>query len=99
MIADGEASLLAAARAGDRHAFGRLAESQRPALRLHCYCQPAFGLYGSGATGGSSFRPLAVQVLRIEAGLIAEIVGFIEPSAFGYSGADLFPRFGLPPVA
>jgi RNA polymerase sigma-70 factor (ECF subfamily) len=37
MIAGGEASLLAAARAGDRDAFGRLAESQRHALQLHCY--------------------------------------------------------------
>ena len=61
--------------------------------------QPAFGLYGSGGTGGSPSRPLAVQVLRIEAGQIAEIVGFIERSAFGYSGADLFPHFGLPPAA
>jgi RNA polymerase sigma-70 factor (ECF subfamily) len=60
--------------------------------------QPAFGLYGSAAAGRSLFRPLAVQVLRIEAGLIAEIVGFIEPSTFGYPGADLFPRFGLPPA-
>ena len=37
MIADGEASLLAAAQAGDRDAFGRLAEPQRHALLLHCY--------------------------------------------------------------
>jgi len=61
--------------------------------------QPAFGLYGSGPTGGASCRPLTLQVLRLEAGQIAEIVGFIEPSAFGYRGADLFPRFGLPPAA
>jgi RNA polymerase sigma-70 factor (ECF subfamily) len=60
--------------------------------------QPAFGLYGPDDTGGS-FRPLAVQVLRLRAGLIAEIVGFIEPSTFGYVGTDLFPRFGLPPAA
>jgi RNA polymerase sigma-70 factor (ECF subfamily) len=58
--------------------------------------QPAFGLYGAGGADGAP-RPLTIQVLRIEAGLIAEIVGFIEPSAFGYAGADLFPRFGLPP--
>jgi hypothetical protein len=38
-------------------------------------------------------------VLRIETDLIAEIVGFIEASSFGYPGADLFPRFGLPPAA
>jgi RNA polymerase sigma-70 factor (ECF subfamily) len=60
--------------------------------------QPAFGLYGSAAGGGSSLRPLTLHVLRIEGGLIAELVGFIEPSAFGYPGADLFPRFGLPPA-
>jgi len=59
--------------------------------------QPAFGLYGSRPGGGSSRRPLAVQVLRVEVGLIAEIVGFVEASAFGYRGVDLFPRFGLPP--
>jgi hypothetical protein len=37
VIADGEASLLAAARAGDRDSFGRLVESQRHSLLLHCY--------------------------------------------------------------
>jgi RNA polymerase sigma-70 factor (ECF subfamily) len=61
-------------------------------------CQPAFGLYGSGIDR-SACRPLTLQVLRLEDGLIAEIAGFIEPSAFGYPGADLFGRFGLPPTA
>jgi len=61
--------------------------------------QPAFGLYGAGIGGDSTFRPLTVQVLRVEARSVSEIVGFIEPSAFGYPGADLFPRFGLPPAA
>jgi RNA polymerase sigma-70 factor (ECF subfamily) len=88
-----------------REGIGRFLGAEWPALgpfRLlptRANGQPAFGLYGRGATGGSPSRPLAVQVLRIEASLIAEIVGFIEPSAFGYSGADLFPRFGLPPAA
>ncbi len=59
--------------------------------------QPAFGLYGSRVASASSLRPLTLHVLRIESGLIAEIAGFIEPSAFGYPGPDLFARFGLPP--
>ena len=67
-------------------------------LTAHANGQPAFGLYGSGGAGGSSLRPLTLHVLRIAAGLIAEIVGFIVPSAFGYPGIDLFPRFGLPPA-
>jgi hypothetical protein len=62
-------------------------------------CATTFGLYGAGVVGGSSFRPLTMQVRRLEAGSVSEIVGFIEPSAFGYPGADLFPRFGLPPAA
>ncbi len=44
--------------------------------------QPAFGLYGSPNGAGGPRRPLTLQVLRIEAGEIAEIaeiVGFIEP--------------------
>ena len=88
-----------------REGIGGFMAAQWPALgpfRLlpaRANGQPAFGLYGAGLAGGSSFRPLTLQVLRTEAGSIAEIVGFIEPSAFGYPGADLFPRFGLPPAA
>jgi RNA polymerase sigma-70 factor, ECF subfamily len=52
--------------------------------------QPAFGLYGSAVGSRSSLRPLTLHVLRLEAGLIADVVGFIEPSAFGYPGVDLF---------
>lgn len=61
--------------------------------------QPAFGLYGSPNGVSSPRQALTLQVLRIQAGEIAEIVGFIEASAFGYSGRDRFARFGLPPVA
>jgi hypothetical protein len=53
-------------------------------LTAHANGQPAFGLYGSGRRGGSSLRPLTLHVLRLEAGLIADLVGFVEPSAFGY---------------
>jgi RNA polymerase sigma-70 factor (ECF subfamily) len=60
--------------------------------------EPAFGLYGSMG-GGTSKRPLTLQVLRIEGGAIADIVGFIEPSTFGFPGRDRFARFGLPPIA
>jgi RNA polymerase sigma-70 factor, ECF subfamily len=88
-----------------REAIGRFLAAQWPVLgpfRLlptRANGQPAFGLYGSGPGGDASYRPLTLQVLRLEAGLIAEIVGFIEPSAFEYPGVDLFPRFGLPPAA
>ena len=67
-------------------------------LTAHANGQPAFGLYGSAGGSRSLLRPLTLQVLRLDAGLIADLVGFIEPSAFGYPGADLFPRFGLPPA-
>jgi RNA polymerase sigma-70 factor (ECF subfamily) len=87
-----------------RESIGRFVAAEWPVLgpfRLvatRANGQPAFGLYGSGPTGGASYRPLTLQVLRIEAGLVAEIVGFIEPSAFGFPGVDMFARFGLPPL-
>jgi RNA polymerase sigma-70 factor (ECF subfamily) len=38
--------------------------------------------------GDSVYRPLAIDVLRVEGGLIAELTIFLRP--------DLFPAFGLP---
>jgi RNA polymerase sigma-70 factor (ECF subfamily) len=40
--------------------------------------------------GETEFLPLAIDVLRIEGGRIAEINAFVLPG--------LFPRFGLPPA-
>ena len=40
--------------------------------------------------GESEYRPLALDVLRIEGGRVAEITSFVFP--------ELFPAFGLPPT-
>ena len=50
--------------------------------------QPAFGVY-LRRQGDSAFRPFAIEVLRIQDGLVAEIHYFIFP--------QLFSSFGLPP--
>jgi RNA polymerase sigma-70 factor (ECF subfamily) len=49
--------------------------------------QPAAAVYMRGP-GQAAFLPLAIDVLRIESGRIAEINAFVLP--------DLFERFGLP---
>ncbi|MFI0374204.1 RNA polymerase subunit sigma-70 [Actinomadura sp. 1N219] len=51
--------------------------------------QPAVALY-LRAPGDTLFRPMAVEVLRIEGGLISEIVDYDRP--------ELFPLFALPPT-
>jgi RNA polymerase sigma-70 factor, ECF subfamily len=50
--------------------------------------QPAAGHY-LRPPGETEYRPLALDVLRIEGGMIAEITSFVS--------AELFPAFGLPP--
>ncbi len=50
--------------------------------------QPAAAVY-MRAPGDAAFMPLAIDVLRIDAGRIAEINAFVLPG--------LFDRFGLPP--
>jgi RNA polymerase sigma-70 factor, ECF subfamily len=50
--------------------------------------QPAVACYHRGP-GDSEYRPLALDVLRIEEGAVAEIVTF---------PGKLFPAFGLPPT-
>ena len=40
--------------------------------------------------GESEYRPLALDVLRVEGGRVAEITSFVSPG--------LFPAFGLPPA-
>jgi RNA polymerase sigma-70 factor (ECF subfamily) len=51
--------------------------------------QPAAAHY-LRAPGESAYRPLALDVLRLEGGRVAEIDSFVFP--------DLFPAFGLPPT-
>jgi RNA polymerase sigma-70 factor, ECF subfamily len=50
--------------------------------------QPAAAVY-MRAPGDDAFRPLAIDVLRVDAGRVAEINAFVLP--------ELLPRFGLPP--
>jgi RNA polymerase sigma-70 factor, ECF subfamily len=63
----------------------------RPEKGQHCFVptaanrQPAFGVYrGEGADA----KPFAINVLRIESGLVADMHFFLYP--------ELFPAFGLP---
>jgi len=42
------------------------------------------------APGGSKYRPMGIDVLRIEDGLVTEITAFLRP--------ELFAVFGLPPT-
>jgi RNA polymerase sigma-70 factor, ECF subfamily len=51
--------------------------------------QPAVAVY-TRRPGESAYRPLGIDVLRIEAGLVAQIDAFLLPR--------LFPAFGLPPA-
>ena len=59
--------------------------------------QPALAAY-LRAPGDSVYRAFAIDLLRVEDGLIAEITSFIVPGAIeGIDfGADLFAAFGLP---
>jgi RNA polymerase sigma-70 factor (ECF subfamily) len=65
-------------------AFGHLRAVPTGANR-----QPAAAWY-LRRPGDTAHRALALDVLRIEAGMIAEITTFVSP--------ELFPKFGLPPV-
>jgi RNA polymerase sigma-70 factor, ECF subfamily len=49
--------------------------------------QPALAIY-KRPPGETEYSPLAIDVLRVEDGLVTEITAFLLP--------DLFPRFGLP---
>ena len=62
----------------------------RPAAKRRHRRQPAArGRSLPAAPGESEYRPLALDVLRIEGGRVAEISSFVFPG--------LFPAFGLPP--
>jgi RNA polymerase sigma-70 factor, ECF subfamily len=74
-----EAFLASARRSAAAGRFRFLATGANRQLAAGSYVREA---------GGSGYRPLAIDVLRIEAGQIAEITTFLRP--------DLFAAFGLP---
>jgi RNA polymerase sigma-70 factor, ECF subfamily len=80
----GREAILIAARQGFDPEFGHLRTLVAAANR-----QPAAAHY-LRRPGESEYRPLALDVLRIEGGRVAEITSFVFPG--------LFPAFGLPPT-
>jgi RNA polymerase sigma-70 factor, ECF subfamily len=78
----GREAILIAMRQGFDPEFGRLRSVAAAANR-----QPAAAHY-LRAPGESDYRPLALDVLRVEGGRVAEISSFVFPR--------LFPAFGLP---
>ena len=81
---DGREAILVAMRAAFDPQFGSLRAVVSGANR-----QPAIAHY-LRAPGDSEYRALAIDVLRLEGGRVAEITSFPE--------AGLFAAFGLPPV-
>jgi RNA polymerase sigma-70 factor (ECF subfamily) len=79
----GREGILTAMRQGFAPQFGHLR-----AVVAAANTQPAAAHY-LRPPGESEYRPLALDVLRIEGGVIAEITSFVS--------AELFPAFGLPP--
>jgi RNA polymerase sigma-70 factor, ECF subfamily len=79
----GREAILVAMRQGFDPEFGRLRSVVAAANT-----QPAAAHYLL-APGEPDYRPLALDVLRIEGGRVAEISSFVFPG--------LFPAFGLPP--
>jgi RNA polymerase sigma-70 factor, ECF subfamily len=78
----GREAILIAAQMGFDPEFGRLRTLVTAANR-----QPAAAHY-LRRPGESEYRPLALDVLRIEGGRVAEITSFVFP--------ELFDAFGLP---
>jgi RNA polymerase sigma-70 factor (ECF subfamily) len=81
---DGRAAIRAAASKGFDPGFGKLRS-----VLAGANLQPAVAHY-LRAPGASDFRPLALDVLSVEGGRIAEIASFVSP--------ELFPQLGLPPA-
>ena len=82
---DGKAAIMIASEKGFDPDFG--------SLRSVVACanlQPAVGHY-LRPPGEREARPLALDLLRVEDGLIVEITSFVRP--------ELFPAFGLPATA
>ena len=81
---EGREAILIASQMGFDPAFGRLRS-----VVVSANLQPAAAHYLQ-RPGDSEFRPLALDVLRIESGRVAEITSFVFPR--------LFTAFGLPPT-
>jgi RNA polymerase sigma-70 factor, ECF subfamily len=81
---DGRDAILVASAKGFDPGFGRLRS-----VVAHANLQPAAAHY-LRPPGAAEFRPLALDVLTVEGGRIAEITSFVTP--------ELFPAFGLPPA-
>jgi RNA polymerase sigma-70 factor, ECF subfamily len=81
---DGRTAILIASQQGFDPEFGDLRS-----LVAGANMQPAVAHY-LRRPGESEYGPLALDVLRIERGRIAEITSFVLP--------ELFPTFGLPPT-
>jgi RNA polymerase sigma-70 factor, ECF subfamily len=79
----GREAIMIAMRQGFDPEFGRLR-----ALVAGANMQPAAAHYLQ-RPGESEYRALALDVLRVEGGRVAEITSFVSP--------ELFPAFGLPP--
>ncbi len=80
----GREAILIAMGQGFDPEFGQLR-----AVAAAANTQPAAAHY-LRRPGESEYRPLALDVLRIEGGQVAEITSFVSPG--------LFPAFGLPPT-
>jgi RNA polymerase sigma-70 factor, ECF subfamily len=81
---DGRDAVVTAAAKGFDPEFGRL-----HSVAVGANAQPAVAYYLL-PPGGSEYRALAFDVLRVRDGRIAEIASFVLP--------ELFPAFGLPPT-
>jgi RNA polymerase sigma-70 factor (ECF subfamily) len=81
---EGRTAILIASETGFDPAFGHLRS-----VVTGANTQPAAAHY-LRRPGESEHRPLALDVLRIEGGRVAEITSFVSP--------ELFPAFGLPPA-
>ena len=80
----GREAIMTAMRQGFDPNFGRLRT-----LVAAANMQPAAAHY-LRAPGESAYRPLALDVLRLDRGRVSEITSFVSP--------ELFPAFGLPPT-
>jgi RNA polymerase sigma-70 factor (ECF subfamily) len=80
----GRDAILAASQKGFEPEFGRLRS-----IVAGANMQPAVAHYLQ-PPAESEYTPLALDVLRIEGGRVAEITSFVLP--------ELFPAFGLPPT-
>jgi RNA polymerase sigma-70 factor, ECF subfamily len=81
---DGRTAILIASQQGFNPEFGDLRS-----LVAGANMQPAVAHY-LRRPGQSEYRPLALDVLRLERRRVAEITSFVFP--------ELFPAFGLPPT-